>query len=129
MATYLIGRNVTYNQWHKKYSPCGLPIGKKYRSHFEIIALILEAAKNRGEGRFAIMKYASVNCTQLEKFLHSLVDIGFIEVESMQGRSICRATEKGLAFLRQYYVLLGMLIDSHPEGNLPAMIIEAPTGR
>ena len=102
-----------------------LPLGKKYRSHFEIIALILEAVKDGGEGRFSIMKHASVNCTQLEKFLSSLIEVGFIEIDTREGKTLCRTTEKGLAFLRQYYVLLGMLLTPQTQSNTPIIICEA----
>ena len=124
MATYLIGRGMSYLPSRKKYDLCMLPIGKKYRSHFEIIALILEAVKDGNEGRFAIMKHASINCNQLEKFLSSLTEIGFIEVDSKEGRSMCRATEKGLSFLRQYYVLLGMFLTPSIQRRSPNIICE-----
>jgi predicted transcriptional regulator len=122
LETYLVGRNVSYSPSREKYNLCRLPLGKKYRSHFEIIALILEAAKDGGEGRFAIMKRASVNCTQLEKFLNSLVETGFIEIDNMEGRRLVRATEKGLSFLRQYYVLLGMLLTPTAQIKSPSII-------
>lgn len=126
MATYLVKHDTSYLPLRKKYSPCMLPLGKKYRSHFEIIALILEAVKDGGEGRFSIMKHASVNCTQLEKFLSSLIEVGFIEIDTREGKILCRTTEKGLAFLRQYYVLLGMLLTPQTQSNTPIIICEAP---
>ena len=128
MATYLIGRNITSLPSRSKYNSCQLPLGKKYRSHFEIIALILEAVKEGRGGRFAIMKHASVNCTQLEKFLSSLIETGLITVDTTNGRAMCKATEKGLNFLREYYVLSGMLLAPHTEPRTSAIICEAHIG-
>jgi predicted transcriptional regulator len=125
MATYTINRTYPLLASRKKYNLSMLPLGKKYRGHFEIIALILEAAKDGGEGRFAIMRHASVNCSQLEKFLRSLIEMRFIEVYGKEGRILCRATEKGLAFLREYYVLLGMLVTAPTQNNIPNIICEA----
>lgn len=124
MASYLIRRNLICLPSHSKYKSCQLPLGKKYRSHFEIIALILEALKDGRDGRFAIMKHASINCTQLEKFLSSLIEIGFISVESMNGRRMCMATEKGLDFLREYYILSGMLLGPQTGPKVPEIICE-----
>jgi predicted transcriptional regulator len=83
---------------------------KKYRSHFEIIALMLEAAKNRGAAKFSIMKHSSVNCRQLNKYLESLTEMGFVEIELGKNQILYRASEKGLHFLRHYYVLQSMLL-------------------
>jgi predicted transcriptional regulator len=129
VATYSIGHNLSLLPLREKYNLSRLPWGKKYRSNFEITALILEAVKDGGEGRFAIMKRASVNCTQLEKLLSSLVEIGFIETYAGEGRILCRATEKGLAFLRQYYVLLGMLLAPQAQSRMPTIVCEAPVRR
>lgn len=128
MATYPISRTVPFLAKRNKYDLSRLPLGKKYRSHFEIIALILEAAKEGGEGKFAVMKHASVNCTQLDKFLSSLIEIGFIEMHAAEGRMLCRATEKGLAFLREYYVLLGMLLAPPRHNEIPRIICETHVG-
>ncbi len=129
MATHPVGRTIPFLVSRKKYSLSKLPFGKKYRSHFEIIALILEAAKDDGEGRFAIMRHASVNCTQLERFLGSLVEMGFIEMYPTEGKMLCKATQKGLAFLREYYVLLGMLLTPTPYNNVPNIVCEARVRR
>jgi predicted transcriptional regulator len=129
MATYPVVRTIPFLTSRKKYNLSRLPLGKKYRSHFEIIALILEAAKEDGEGRFAIMRHASVNCTQLEKFLSSLIEIGFVEVYPTEGRTLCRATEKGLAFLREYYVLLGMLLAPTTYDKIQNIVCEAQVRR
>ena len=129
MTTYSIGHNLSLLPLREKYNLSMLPWGKKYRSNFEITALILEAVKDGGEGRFAIMKHASVNCKQLEKFLGSLVEMGFIETYVGEGRILCRATEKGLAFLRQYYVLLGMLLAPQEQSKMSTIVCEARVRR
>ena len=83
METYLGDHGLAYLPLQKrpqeKYHTCGFPLGKKYRSHFEIIALIVEAVKDSGQAKFSIMKHSNINCGQLNKFLFSLVEMGFIE--------------------------------------------------
>jgi predicted transcriptional regulator len=104
--------NLGYLPFHKKYDLCGLPLRKKYRSHFEIIALILDAAKDNGEDRYTLMKHTGVNYAQLKKYLESLAQIGFINANTREGIISYKATEKGLGFLRQYYVLLAILLSN-----------------
>jgi predicted transcriptional regulator len=95
----------------RKYSLSTLePLHMKYRSHFEIIGLVLEVVRADSATPFSIMKHASVNCMQLKKYLRSLTEIGFLEVEIRKSRIFYRASKEGLEFLRQYYVLLEMLL-------------------
>jgi len=110
MANFTTGRVLRY-----------LPLHKRYRSHFEIIALMLEAVNDGGASRFSIMKRARINCTQLKRYLESLTEMGFVEMHMKDGRNLYRASERGLGFLRQYYVLLGMLLGA--ARNAPANII------
>jgi len=116
MVNYVTMPNV-YGSVRKKHNLCGLLLRKKYRSHFEITALVLEAVKNDGAARFSIMKHASINCTQLKTYLRSLIEIGFIEMDIKRGRVLYKASEKGLDFLRQYYVLLEMLLSAHGQNK------------
>jgi len=109
---------------HKKYNSCGLPLRKKYRGPFEIIGLVLEAVKDNGTARFSIMKYADINCAQLKKYLQALIDIGFIQTDMKEGRVAYRATVEGLDFLRQYYVLLGMLLSASTRNNPTSIVYE-----
>jgi predicted transcriptional regulator len=95
----------------KKYSLSSLqPLHKKYRSHFEIIGLVLEAVKADSATPFSIMKHANVNFMQLKKYLKSLTEIGFLEVEIRKSTIFYRASKEGLEFLRQYYALVEMLL-------------------
>lgn len=96
-----------------------LPFRKKYRSPFEIIALMLEAANTHGAARFHLMKHAGINCAQLRNYLESLAEMGFIETDVKEGRVLYKASEGGLEFLRQYYVLQAMLLGTY-EQNKPA---------
>ena len=94
-----------------KYNLSSLqPLHKKYRSHFEIIGLVLEAVKAESATPFSIMKHASVNFMQLKKYLKSLTEIGFLEVEIRRSTIFYRASKEGLEFLRQYYTLIEMLL-------------------
>jgi predicted transcriptional regulator len=103
-----------------RYNLCGLPLHKKYRSHFEIIALVLEAIKTEWSTNFLIMKRAGVNCRQLKKYLTSLTEIGFVETNTHENRGRYRASEQGLEFLRQYYVLLGILLNAKSRNKPPS---------
>jgi predicted transcriptional regulator len=94
----------------KKYSLCDLPLHRKYRSHFEIIALMLESVKDADATGFSIMTYSNTNSKQLERYLQILRRIGFINMVVGKDQVLYRTSEAGLEFLRQYYVLLGMLL-------------------
>jgi predicted transcriptional regulator len=124
MENYIIDRNLSYLPLQNKYRLCGFPLGKKYRSHFEIIALMVEAVKDGGQPRFSIMKRASINCGQLKRFLGSLVEMGFIEEDVKDGKAVYRASERGLDFLRQYYVLLTMLLAADNRTRRSAIMYE-----
>ena len=104
--------------YNRKLSLRYLAWRKKNRSHFEIIASMLEAVKNNGTGRYPIMKHTGINSAQLKKYLKSLTEMGFIEANTKEGRVLFRASEKGLDFLRQYYVLLGKMLSMPMCGNI-----------
>lgn len=89
-----------------------LPLRKKYRTHLEIMALMLETVKDNGVTQYSLMKQASINFGQLKKYLKYLIEIGFIETDVKEDRVLYRAGEKGLDFLRQYHVLRGMLLST-----------------
>ena len=111
MANSVRNIDMLYLPAPKKYSLSSLqPLHKKYRSHFEIISLVLEAVKADGATPFSIMKHANVNFMQLKKYLKSLTEIGFLEVEMKRDTLSYRASKEGLEFLRQYYALIGMLL-------------------
>jgi predicted transcriptional regulator len=99
-----------------------LNLNKKYRSHFEIVALMLEAMKGEGATGFSVMKHTSVNSAQLKKYLGSLIEIEFIDTDNRDGQVFYKASKKGLDFLRQYYVLLGMLLNACTRNEPPATI-------
>ena len=117
MASYAKDFNSILPQMDK-YNVCGLPLHKKYRSHFEIIALVLEAVKTEWSTSFLIMKRAGVNCKQVKKYLKSLTEIGFVEADTNENRGRYKASEQGLEFLRQYYVLLGILLNTKPRSKV-----------
>jgi len=104
-----------------KYERSGFPLQKKYRSYFELVALVLESVKSDWATPFPIMRYAGINFTQLKKYVECLVHIGFIEEKANSSRLSYKATERGVEFLSQYYVLLGMLLSgtSH-ERRIPS---------
>jgi len=124
MENYVIDHDLSCLPLQKKYRTCGFPLGKKYRSHFEIIALMVEAVKDAGQARFSIMKHASINCGQLNRFLSSLVEMGFVQEDLRDGKIVYRASERGLDFLRQYYVLLSMLLAAENGTRRPTILYE-----
>jgi len=91
---------------------------KKNRGHFEIIASMLEAVKNNDRALYTLMKHTGSNYAELKKYLESLTEFGFIETDTKEGRVLYKASEKGRNFLRQYYVLLGMLLNTRACGNM-----------
>jgi predicted transcriptional regulator len=101
-----------------------LRLNKKYRSHFEIVALMLEAMKGNGATGFSVMKHASVNSSQLKKYLRCLTEIEFIDMDTGEGQVFYRASKKGLDFLGQYYVLLGMLLNAYTRNEPYAAIYQ-----
>lgn len=112
-----------YLPFHEKYKTSNfLNLHKKYRSHIEIMALIIEVSKGRDTPQSSIMRYANVNHKQLKKYLKSLSSMGFIEANPAADQVLYRATEKGLAYLRQYYVLLGMLVNVHAQSQLAQIV-------
>ena len=102
----------------QKYRTSKFPnLRKKYRSDFEIIALLLEAMKDNDAARYSLMKYTSTNYAQLKKYLECLIEMGFIETDIREGQVLYRASEKGVVFLRQYYILLGMLFNAYTRNK------------
>jgi len=124
MRAYTVTHDSSDSASRKIHELCSPAAGKKYRSYFEIMASILDVARNNSGDRYFLMKRSGVNYAQLKKYLGSLTKIGFIEVE-LRGRRIQYfATEKGLAFLRQYYILLGMLADTYAIGDQSQLVYQ-----
>jgi predicted transcriptional regulator len=118
MADYIKGVGLSRPFLSEKYKTSNFPnSNKKYRSHFEILALVLEAISGNGTSASFIMRYAGMNYKQLKKYLGFLTEIGFVDANAIDGQISYRVNEKGLAFLRQYYVLLGMLLGIRTENN------------
>ncbi len=105
MASYILEQNLG-----------SLPLQKKYRSHLDIMALILDTAKDRSKSRFSISRQANINYIQLKKFLNSLLQMRFIEMDVRNGVVMYRTGERGRIFLRQYCVLLGMIASANRQG-------------
>jgi predicted transcriptional regulator len=86
---------------------------KRYRNTFEILAMMIEAVKeNQGNGafRFSIMRNTSINSAQLKRYLNSLSEMGFVEVDNVGNRMVYRATDRGLDFLKQYNILQRIML-------------------
>jgi predicted transcriptional regulator len=97
----------------------------KYRSSFEIIALILETVKHGDVGQYAIITQTGISHLQFKKYLESLAEIGFIETIQEKDRVFYRTSVKGRDFLDQYYVLLEMLSNTQISSNrasIPMML-------
>jgi len=109
----------------REFSLCCLTWRKKNRGSIEIIASVLEAVKDNGTSRYSLMKHMGSNFVELKKYLDSLTEMGFVETDIKDGRVLYRASEKGLDFLRQYYVLLGKMLSTRTCGNvvLPKCVV------
>lgn len=94
-----------------------LIFGKRYRSSFEIISLILEAACD-GASRFAIANYLKTNYILLHRYLDYLVRVGFVDVEHNGRQILYRTSKKGSEFLKLYHNLLKMLLNATEEKML-----------
>ena len=103
--------------YKRKLNLCCLAWHKKNRSHFEIIAAMLEAVKDNGRVQYSLLKHTG-SSAQLKKYLESLTEIGFIETDIKDDRVLYKASEKGLEFLRQYYVLLRIMLSTRTCGDI-----------
>jgi len=137
METYLREPDFYGQPLRKRYgTSMFLNLHRKYRSDFEIFALILEGLKAGGAGRYLLMKHTGVNYAQLDKFLKALMTLGFILPDKKDGQVFYRATENGLDFLGQYYVLLSMLLNAAQnatqngayEGGWEAVVAQQKAG-
>lgn len=84
--------------------------GKKYRSHFEIVSLILEAARDKYTTRFSIVNYADINYAQLKRYLRVLIEMRLIGVHIVNGRVFYKTSAEGIEFLNQYRVLSNIIL-------------------
>ncbi len=71
----------------------------KYRSRTEIVAMILQSARN-GVTKTKIMYRAYLSYTQLKEYLTFLQDNGLIKYE--EGSQLYRTSDKGKHFLEAY---------------------------
>ena len=104
--------------YEREFNLCCVIWRKKNRGPLEIIASILEAVKSNGTSRYSLMTHIGSNSATLKKYLESLTEMGFIETNIKDGRILYRASEKGLDFLRQYYVLLGKMLSTRACENI-----------
>lgn len=129
MENWIVQHNSLNSPLRRKCGLYGLVLHKKYRSHFEIMALILDAVQNGSEDKYSLMKCAGLNYSQLKKYLGPLAEIGLIIKLTREGRVLYRTSEKGLAILRQYYILLEMLMDVQTPGIANGIRQIEPNGR
>ena len=88
---------------------CQVPLHKKYRSHFEIIASMLEAMRDVDATTFTLMKQARVSYRLLRKYLTYLGEMGFFETNIRKGRISYRTSDRGFEYLQRYRILEDML--------------------
>lgn len=90
--------------------------GRKYRNFLEIVALILELAKNTFVSRFFLIKNIGTNSRHIEKYLRILVQRGLLRINYKNGRILYKTDEKGFTFLRHYEFLREMLFGESYKG-------------
>jgi len=81
---------------------------RKNRSHFDIIAIMLENSKNE-TGTYSLVKHTNISFAQFRKYLMTLENMGFLQTSEQEGRRYYKASERGIAYLKQYYALQRML--------------------
>lgn len=74
------------------------------RSRFDIIASILQKA-TPGAKKTWLMYGANLSFSQHQRYLRTLIDLGLIA----EKKGLYSTTEKGLAFLENYAILLNLL--------------------
>lgn len=89
-------------------SQTGLSELRKNRSHFDIMAIMLENSKN-GAATYSLVKHTNISFSQFKKYLATLQNIGLVETCEEEGRRFYRASDKGLEYLKQYYALQRIL--------------------
>lgn len=73
---------------------------------------MLEAVSDTSGSRYFLMKHMGSNFSEVTKYLESLKTMGFIYVDTKDSQVLYRTSEKGLDFLKQYYILLRMLLSA-----------------
>ncbi|MEM1506716.1 MAG: DUF4364 family protein [Candidatus Bathyarchaeia archaeon] len=77
-------------------------MGRAYRSKYDIIADMLEAAMN-GAKKTRIMHIANVNYHSFRKYFNMLLEDGLIaEIKDANGETIYRTTEAGIEHLKMF---------------------------
>ena len=98
-------------------------IHRKYRDFFEIVASILELAKNTCVSRFFLVKNIGTNSRHIKKYLDILVQRGLLGINYKDGKVLYKTNEKGLIFLRHYGVLKEILFGINTDH--PMLVAEA----
>ena len=111
----------TLSQPQKYTTSRFLNLRMKYRSSFEVVASILETAREDGAGQYAIITRSCITHSQFKKYLSSLMEVGFIETVTENGHVAYRTSGKGLEFLNQYHVLLEMLSSAFTDDGMAAI--------
>ena len=102
-------QNSIHTVWNLNTSGKSCLVHRKYRDCFEILALILEFARNIYVSKFFLIKNIGTNSRHIKKYLDLLVQKGLLEISYKNGRVLYKTNEKGLVFLRHYGILKEML--------------------
>ena len=79
------------------------------RDQVDIIAGILEAAKENGGTKTQIMHSANLNHQQIERYLTLLIKRGLLKREKQRKKRLFKTSEKGLKYIREYRELKNSL--------------------
>ena len=91
---------------------------QKRRPHSEIVATILEAAKD-GELKTRIMYSANLCFAQLDRYLSLLLQMKLLKVRTRGKREFYKATSKGLKYLKNYKEIVSLLTVEGLRKELP----------
>jgi len=103
-------------------------VQRKYRDFFEIVASILELARNTCVSRFFLVKNIGTNSRHIKKYLDILVQRGLLGIHYKDGRVLYKTNERGLIFLRHYGVLKEILFGINTDHSMLVAEAIAPLG-
>jgi len=93
-------------------------IHRKHRDFFEVVASILELAKNTCVSRFFLVKNIGTNSRHIKKYLDILVQRGLLGIHYKDGKVLYKTNKRGLIFLRHYGVLKEILFGINADRSM-----------
>jgi len=87
------------------------------RDRLGILAEILEVAKNT-EGKTRIMYSVNLSFSQINEYLKFLTEMGFIEIQKINGKKRYQTTSKGYDYIDNYVEMSQLLAAKEAEAPI-----------